>query len=80
MQTSMPLPSSSLRCSQPVLPPLLLQVASVVNDVYARATRNCYWVGGLWTAALRALDRFNASKQELDAMCKAALAAGMQVC
>ena len=52
----------------------------MVNAVYSRATRNCYWVGSLWGAALRALDRFGAGKEELQDTCKAALAAGMQVC
>ncbi len=52
---------------------------AVANAVYARATRNCSWVGAVWERALRALDRSGAAEAEVAAMYGRALAAGMQV-
>ncbi|KAG1673451.1 hypothetical protein FOA52_002217 [Chlamydomonas sp. UWO 241] len=34
-----------------------LKIASVISKVYARALRNCYWVGALWARAIRAASR-----------------------
>lgn len=53
--------------------------AAVVNRVYARALRNCPWVGQLWGRALRALERSGAPEEEHAAMYDKALAAGLQV-
>jgi hypothetical protein len=47
--------------------------------VYARAVRNCPWVGALWARALRALERSGAPEEEQAALFERALAAGMQV-
>ncbi|KAG2484382.1 hypothetical protein HYH03_016798 [Edaphochlamys debaryana] len=49
-----------------------------INAVYERATRNCYWVGAVWERALRALDRTGAPAEDLEQMCRKALAAGLQ--
>lgn len=52
---------------------------AVINSVYARAVRNCPWVGQLWGRALRALERSCAPEEEHAAMYDKALAAGLQV-
>jgi hypothetical protein len=57
-----------------VLPLLLLLL-----QAYARAVRNCPWVGGLWAAGLRAMERTGAPDEEHAALAERALAAGMQV-
>ncbi|KAL4424967.1 hypothetical protein ABPG77_002852 [Micractinium sp. CCAP 211/92] len=55
-----------------------LKINSVINRVYARAVRNCPWVGQLWGRALRALERSCAPEEEHAAMYGKALAAGLQ--
>ena len=52
---------------------------AVINAVYARAVRNCPWVGQLWGRALRALERSNAPEEQHAAMYEKALAGGLQV-
>ena len=52
---------------------------AVVNAVYARAVRNCPWVGPLWARALRALERCGAGEERHAALYREALAAGLQV-
>ena len=42
----------------------MMQVASVIRNVYERAVRNCPWVGSLWTKYLLALERISASEIE----------------
>ena len=51
---------------------------AVVNGVYARAVRNCPWVGTLWGRALRALERFGAPDDQHAALWEKALGAGLQ--
>ena len=51
----------------------------MVNSVYARAVRNCPWVGQLWGRALRALERSGAPEEQHAALYDKALAAGLQV-
>lgn len=41
--------------------------------------RNCPWVGALWAAALRALERSGAPDEQQAALADKALTAGMQV-
>lgn len=41
--------------------------------------RNCPWVGSLWAAALRAMERTGAPDEQHAALAEKALAAGMQV-
>jgi hypothetical protein len=41
--------------------------------------RNCYWVGTLWAASLRALDRGGSSQEDIRAVFERACTAGMQV-
>ncbi|KAF5828241.1 hypothetical protein DUNSADRAFT_17991 [Dunaliella salina] len=55
-----------------------LKVPSVVNAVYTRATRNCYWVGSLWACVCVCVDRFGAPKQGVCVCVWAALSSGMQ--
>eukprot|EP00775_Hariotina_reticulata_P001716 gene1716-2059_t len=55
-----------------------LKVPSVINKVYARAVRNCPWVGALWAAALRALERCGGTDEQHAALTEKALTAGMQ--
>ncbi|KAL4457863.1 hypothetical protein ABPG75_012728 [Micractinium tetrahymenae] len=55
-----------------------LKIGSVVNSVYARAVRNCPWVGQLWGRALRALERSGAPEEQHAAMYEKALTAGLQ--
>lgn len=45
-----------------------LKVSNVLKDVYYRATRNCPWIGDLWTRYLLSLERVNASEEELFAV------------
>lgn len=42
----------------------MMQVASVIRNVYERAVRNCPWVGSLWTKYLLALERTSAPETE----------------
>ncbi|KAJ1266928.1 hypothetical protein BS78_07G017400 [Paspalum vaginatum] len=42
-----------------------LKVPSILRSVYYRATRNCTWVGELWTHYLLSLERIHASEEEL---------------
>jgi hypothetical protein len=64
-----------------------IRIPVVVDAAYARAVRNCPWVGSLWARAMRALERGGASSGASsggagaahEALYKAALAAGMQV-
>jgi hypothetical protein len=48
-------------------------------QAYARAVRNCPWVGGLWASGLRAMERTGAPDEQHAALAERALAAGMQV-
>jgi hypothetical protein len=48
-------------------------------QAYARAVRNCPWVGALWAAALRAMERTGAPDEQHAALAEKALTAGMQV-
>ncbi|CAM8973392.1 unnamed protein product [Rhodiola kirilowii] len=41
------------------------RAASVIRDVYSRATKNCPWVGQLWVRYLLALERGHASAEEI---------------
>jgi hypothetical protein len=52
---------------------------AVVNAAYARALRNCPWVGQLWSRALRALERSGAADEQHEALYTRALSAGLQV-
>lgn len=65
----LPSPTTRLRPAGP----------AVVNGVYARALRNCPWVGTLWGRALRALERFGAPDDQHAALWEKALATGLQV-
>ena len=66
-----------------------LRIPAVVNAVYARAVRNCYWVGALWARAMRALGRLGAggggtgctaaTTAEQEGLYRRALQSGMQV-
>lgn len=56
-----------------------LKIHRVTNDVYARAVRNCPWLGRLWAAALRALERGKCPAEEHGALYDRALLAGLQV-
>lgn len=49
-----------------------------VHDVYARAARNCPWVGEVWARALRALERSGGTDEAHAAMYAAAMAVGLQ--
>lgn len=51
----------------------------VLLQAYARAVRNCPWVGSLWSAALRAHERLGGAEQQHEDMANRALAAGLQV-
>lgn len=51
----------------------------MVNAAYARAVRNCPWVGQLWGRALRALEQSEAPEEQHAALYDRALAAGLQV-
>ncbi|CAM8971398.1 unnamed protein product [Rhodiola kirilowii] len=42
-----------------------VKAASVIRDVYSRATKNCPWVGQLWVRYLLALERGHASAEEI---------------
>ncbi|XP_078433792.1 EMBRYO DEFECTIVE 140 [Wolffia australiana] len=42
-----------------------LKIASVLKNVYSRATRNCSWIGSLWVQYLLSLERVGASEKEL---------------
>ncbi|KAL5789204.1 hypothetical protein ACOSQ2_004092 [Xanthoceras sorbifolium] len=42
-----------------------LKVGNVIRDVYARATKNCPWVGELWVRSLLSLERGRASEKEI---------------
>lgn len=50
-----------------------LKVPVVIRNVYSRAVRNCPWVGILWTRYLLALERTNASEDEIFAVNYSAL-------
>lgn len=66
--------------SCPLLTWLLVPAGlAVINSVYARAVRNCPWVGQLWGRALRALERSGAPEEQHAALYDKALAAGLQV-
>ncbi|KAJ4950595.1 hypothetical protein NE237_027427 [Protea cynaroides] len=45
-----------------------LKVPSVARDVYSRATKNCSWIGELWSRYLLSLERVHASENELSAV------------
>nr|XP_024368844.1 squamous cell carcinoma antigen recognized by T-cells 3-like isoform X2 [Physcomitrium patens] len=55
-----------------------LKVASVLRSVYARAVRNCPWVGALWTKYMLALERAAAPETELSVVFETALGCGFQ--
>ncbi|KAF8058134.1 sart3 [Scenedesmus sp. PABB004] len=55
-----------------------LKVPRLINKAYARAVRNCPWVGSLWSSALRAHERLDGPDAEHEAMAERALAAGLQ--
>lgn len=56
-----------------------VKIPAVVNAVYARAVRNCPWVGRLWAAALLSAEAGGCSEEQHGALYAEALAAGMQV-
>lgn len=78
-----PLPSATVsRCRlqlQRTATCIQLSLLHLPLQVYARAVRNCPWVGSLWAAALRAHERLGGPDDEHEAMAARALAAGMQV-
>eukprot|EP00850_Spirogloea_muscicola_P000612 SM000002S05692 [mRNA] locus=s2:1682230:1687648:+ [translate_table: standard] len=53
-------------------------VHSVIVGAYARAVRNCPWVGGLWSRYLLALERASASEDSISTVFEQALQAGIQ--
>lgn len=55
-----------------------LKSAALVVPVYARAARNCPWVGLVWGRYLNALERAGAEEQEQAAVYGRALSAGLQ--
>lgn len=55
-------------------------VNRLITSAYARATRNCPWVGQLWERRIRALHRAGAAEGELAAVYGEALAAHVPVC
>ncbi|KAK7328362.1 hypothetical protein VNO77_22467 [Canavalia gladiata] len=42
-----------------------LKVGNIVSNVYARATKNCPWVGQLWVQYMLSLERGHASEKDL---------------
>ncbi|KFM22470.1 Squamous cell carcinoma antigen recognized by T-cells 3 [Auxenochlorella protothecoides] len=54
-------------------------VNRLITSAYARATRNCPWVGQLWERRIRALHRAGAAEGELAAVYGEALAAHVPV-
>jgi hypothetical protein len=56
-----------------------IKIPLVIDAVYARALRNCPWVGALWGRALRALERGGAGEARYGEVYEKALKAGMQV-
>jgi hypothetical protein len=59
--------------------PCALPRPQVVNAAYARAVRNCPWVGSLWARALQALERSGGGDPEHKQLYERALQAGLQV-
>ncbi|KAG0604876.1 hypothetical protein M758_9G015600 [Ceratodon purpureus] len=55
-----------------------LKVSSVIRNVYARAVRNCPWVGALWTKYILALERAAAPEPEISSVFERALGGGFQ--
>lgn len=51
-----------------ICPMCMMQVTSVIRNVYERAVRNCPWVGSLWRKYLLALERASAPETELAAV------------
>ncbi|KAI4296137.1 hypothetical protein L6164_036120 [Bauhinia variegata] len=45
-----------------------LKVGTVVSNVYSRATKNCSWVGQLWSRYLLSLERGHASEKDIAAV------------
>lgn len=53
--------------------------AALVVPVYARAARNCPWVGVVWGRYLNALERQGAADEQQAAVYTQALGSGLQV-
>lgn len=53
-----------------------IRVPQVINSIYARALKACPWVGLLWAAALRALERTGAPEEDHVGMYGRALMSG----
>lgn len=53
-----------------------LKVPSIIKSVYAKAVRNCPWVEALWAKYMLALERFDASEEELSAVFEQSLHCG----
>lgn len=53
-----------------------LKVPSIIKSVYSRAVRNCPWVEALWAKYMLALERFDASEEELSAVFEQSLQCG----
>lgn len=53
-----------------------LKVPSIIKSVYARAVRNCPWVEALWAKYMLALERFDASEEDLSAVFEQSLHCG----
>lgn len=58
----------------------VIKTGTAVLPAYARATRNCPWVGALWAARLAAMERLGGGDAAGDEAYQEALTAGMQVC
>lgn len=56
-----------------------LKSTSLVMPVYARAARNCPWVGTVWGRYVNALDRSGAAEEQQATVYARALSAGLQV-
>ncbi|CAK9177693.1 unnamed protein product [Ilex paraguariensis] len=46
----------------------ILKSSSITRDAYYRATRNCSWVGEIWTRYLLSLERGHASEKDISAV------------
>lgn len=53
-----------------------LKVPSIIKSVYARAVRSCPWVEALWAKYMLALERFDASEEDLSAVFEQSLHCG----
>lgn len=53
-----------------------LKVPSIIKSAYAKAVRNCPWVKAIWAKYMLALERFDASEEELSAVFEQSLHCG----